>query len=122
MALAHLLAEDRLPHDSIWQQTLVSSRLLKNELWTRIHGHGLSSSHSEQTRILLARLAFLELSSPVLERALGPFPGRVRTLDALHLASMDFLRKMGQQVRLASYEIRQIEMAQAMGFALFEDT
>ena len=122
VALAHLLAEDRFPDDSLWKQTLVSSRLLQYEVWTRIHGRDLTNSHSEQTRMLLARIAFLELSPPVLERALGPFPGRVRTLDALHLASMDFLREMGQQVRLASFDARQIEVAQAMGFALLEDS
>ncbi len=122
VALAHFLAEDRLPHDSLWKQTLVSSRLLQYEVWTRIHGRDLTSSHWEQARLLLARLAFLELSPTVLERALEPFPARVRTLDAFHLASMDFLRKMGQQVRLASYDVRQVEVAQAMGFALVEDT
>ncbi|MFQ5740569.1 MAG: hypothetical protein ACE5JX_16310 [Acidobacteriota bacterium] len=42
----------------------------------------------------------------------------VRTLDALHLASMDFLRRMGQEVKLASYDKRQIHSAQEMGFAL----
>ena len=32
VALAHLLAEDRLPPVSLWHETLVSSRLLEYEL------------------------------------------------------------------------------------------
>ena len=121
VALAHLLAEDRLPPAKLWEETLVSSRLLQYEVWNRIHGRGLFDSHGEQVRLLLARLGFLEFSPPVLERALEPFPIRVRTLDALHLASMDFLRRMGQMVRLASYDLRQVEAALAMGFTLAED-
>ena len=47
VALAHLLAEDRFPHDSLWKQTLISSHLLQYEVWTRIHRHDLTSSHLE---------------------------------------------------------------------------
>lgn len=34
VALAHLLAEDRRPPEALWDETLVSSRLLEYELWT----------------------------------------------------------------------------------------
>jgi hypothetical protein len=51
-------------------------------------------------------LAFLELSPLVLARALEPFPVEVRTLDALHLASLAYLRAQRLQVRLASYDER----------------
>jgi hypothetical protein len=37
VALAQLLAEDRLPPERLWQETLVSSRLLEYEIWNRIH-------------------------------------------------------------------------------------
>jgi hypothetical protein len=51
----------------------------------------------------------------VLERALEPFPTPVRTLDALHLASVEFLRANGQSVELASYDDRLIASARALG-------
>jgi hypothetical protein len=35
VALAHLLAEDRFPPDLLWDQQLVSSRLLECEVWNR---------------------------------------------------------------------------------------
>lgn len=52
---------------------------------------------------------------PILERAREPFPVPVRTLDAVYLASILFLRQQGAKVRLASYDRRMLEATQAMG-------
>ena len=120
VVLAQLLAEDQRPPKGLWEEPLVASRLLEYETWTRIHARGLAGSHGEPVRLLLARLAFLELSHPVLERALEPFPTPVRTLDALHLASAAFLRSAGQTVRVASYDTRFAAAAEAMGFEMVE--
>ena len=95
VALAHLLAEDRQPPAKIWNEVLISSRLLEYEIWTRIHALKLARSHAEEVRSLLGRIALVELSPPVLTRVLEPFPRPVRTLDALHLASM----RLSQQAR-----------------------
>jgi uncharacterized protein len=114
VALAQLLAEDRRPPDALWAEALVSSRLLEYEAWTRIHARGLSGSHGEDLRLLLGRVALLELVAPVLARALDPFPLPVRTLDALHLASVEFLRGQGQRVELASYDEGMLAAARAM--------
>jgi predicted nucleic acid-binding protein len=115
VALAHLLAEDRIPPPELWRETLVSSRLLEYELWTRVHARKLGGSHGDDVRELLGRIALLELAAPVLTRALEPFPTAVRTLDALHLASADFLRHQGQVVRLATYDDRLLRGAVALG-------
>jgi len=118
VALAHLFAEDRAPAPSLWAESLVSSRLLEFELWTRVNARKLGSSHAAQIGDLMARIAFLELARPVLIRALEPFPTPVRTLDALHLASMDFLRSQGQRVELATYDTRLAAAARKMGIPL----
>jgi hypothetical protein len=118
VALAQLLAEDRHPPEALWRQPLVSSRLLEYEAWNRLHARRLARSHGEPLRLLLGRVAFLELAPPVLTRALEPFPLPVRTLDALHLASLDFLRTQGQRPRLASYDDRMLEAARAMKIPL----
>ena len=115
VVLAQLLAEDVHPDPSFWEQgPLVSSRLLEYEVWTRVNGRGLGATHGEDVRLLLGRLAFLELAPPVLARATEPFPTPVRTLDALHLASIDFLRGMGQRPTLATYDRRLSEAAAAL--------
>jgi hypothetical protein len=51
----------------------------------------------------------------VLGRALEPFSVPVRTLDALHLASIEFLRGSSQTVELASYDDRLLGAARALG-------
>jgi predicted nucleic acid-binding protein len=115
VALAHLLAEDRQPPETLWAQPLVASRLLEYELWTRLNARGLGRSHGEAARRLVERLALLELLPNVLARALEPFPVPVRTLDALHLASIEFLRGLGRGVELASYDQRLTTGARALG-------
>ena len=120
VALAQLLAEDREPRASLWAETLVSSRLLEYEMWTRIHARKLTQSHGEAVRLLLGRIAMLELAPPVLARALEPFPGPVRTLDALHLASLEFLRRQGQSVTLASYDERLTAAAKRLNVPIAE--
>jgi uncharacterized protein len=114
VALAHLLGETRVPPASLWEESLVSSRLLEYELWTRIHARGLTRSHAEPVRELLSVVALIELSPVVLARALEPFPASVRTLDALHLASMLYLRDRDGSLTLASYDDRLVRAARAL--------
>jgi predicted nucleic acid-binding protein len=120
VALAQLLAEDQRPPASLWAQPLVSSRLLEYEVWNRIHARGLSKSHGEPVRLLLNSLALLEMVAPVLARALEQFPIPLRTLDALHLASIEFLRGQGVTVQLASYDQRQLTAARSLGVPILE--
>ena len=120
VALAHLLAEDQRPPRWIWRETVVSSRLLEYEIWTRLNALKLARSHTEAAHGLVARLALLELAPAVLTRALEPFPAPVRTLDALHLASIEFLRSNGQSIELASYDRKMLKAAEAMGIHLVD--
>jgi len=114
VALAQLLAQDRQPPESLWQKPLVASRLLEYELWNRLNARRLGASHGEDARRLMERLALLELVPNVLARALEPFPVPVRTLDALHLASIEFLRRRGVSIELATYDERMTAGARSM--------
>jgi hypothetical protein len=122
VALAQLLAEDRCPPPSLWDAALVSSRLTEYEVWTRVHTRGLGASHAEAVRLLLGRLSWIALTPLVLARALEPWPVAVRTLDALHLASIEFLRGRGQEVTLASYDDRILAAARRLSIPLFDLT
>lgn len=119
VVLAQLLAEDRCPPAGLWTATPVSSRLTEYEVWTRVHARDLGSSHGESVRLLLGRLGWLEMTPAVLARALEPWPIAMRTLDALHLASIEFLRARGQQITLASYDDRLIAAARLLSIPLF---
>jgi predicted nucleic acid-binding protein len=120
VALAHLLAEDRSPPESLWSETVVSSRLLEYEIWNRINARRLGRSHGEAARALIGHVTLIELAPPVLARALEPFPIAVRTLDALHLASLEFLRARGQTVALASFDERLLAAARALRVPVYE--
>lgn len=114
VVLAQLLAEDRRPAESLWRGPLITSRLTEYETWVRLHRQGLADSHGETARELLARCSLVELSPSVLARALDPFPRPVRTLDALHLATVVFLRERRLDVRLATYDVRMGAVAGAL--------
>lgn len=115
VALAYLLAEDRYPSNALWQQPIVSSRLLECEVWNRINARRLQSSHGDAVRGLIGRIAIIEMVPPVLRRALEPFPAPVRTLDAIHLAAIEFIRAQRADVQLASYDERLVAAARLLG-------
>lgn len=113
VALAHLFAEDRQPPDDLWRELLTASRLVSYEVWNRVHARRLERLH-EEVRAVLDAVTFVELTPVVLARALEPFPQPVRTLDALHLATIDFLRNQGQFIELATYDSRLLAGARAL--------
>lgn len=118
VAPAHLLVEERHPPASLWVDMLISSRLLDYEVWCLLHARHLEASHGEAARQLLGRISFVELSPGTLGRALEPFPESVRTLDALHLASIEFLRGRRLDVRLATYDRRMTSAASSLAIPL----
>ena len=67
---------------------------------------------------ILDRVALIDLAATVLDRALAPFPVPVRTLDSLHLATIDYLSRNGQTLQLATYDLRLAAAATALGFPL----
>ena len=118
-ALAQLMGEKLFPPPSLWSESLVSSRLIQYEIWTTLHARGLARSHGDAARELLDGLDLVELSPLVLTRALEPFPRPVRTLDALHLATVEFLRAAGSPARLATYDRRMRDNARRLKLPLY---
>ncbi|HET6361736.1 MAG TPA: PIN domain-containing protein [Gemmatimonadota bacterium] len=113
--VAHLLSEDRKPPASLWDGPLVSSRLLEVEAWTALHARG-KAGLGGRLSLLLARLSVLEMEEEVLERATRPFQMPVRALDAIHLATAEYLRELGEHVSIATYDGRMAAVAREMDF------
>jgi hypothetical protein len=59
----------------------------------------------------------IEMVGPVLTRTLQPFPVPVRTLDAIHLAALEFIGAQKQNVQLASYDERLLAAARLLRIA-----
>jgi hypothetical protein len=119
VVLAQIFAEDRSLPDVTDAGSLVSSKLLEYEVWNRIHARGLTASHGVEVGALLDRVQFIDLTPIILARALEPFAISVRTLDALHLSTIAFLRVRSEDVQLASYDRRLVTAAQALRIAIY---
>ena len=98
---------------------MVASRLVEYEVWTRLNARGLGARHGNAASAVLARFDFVELSPAVLGRTLEPFPVPLRTLDALHLASIEYLRGQRAGIELASYDERMLAGARALGVRVY---
>jgi len=121
VVVAEVFAEDVHPEAPFWAESrFLASRLLEYEVWTRVHSRGFGVSHGDAIRAILVGVSFLELVTPVLARALEPFPVPVRTLDALHLATIEFLRSQGQAPSLATYDRRLSLAARALDIPLVD--
>lgn len=120
VVLAQLLVEHRTLPVAAWQQPLISSRLLEYEVWTRINARHLAKSHGAETKVILGGIDFIELTPVVLARAREPFAVPVRTLDALHLASIEFLRRRRSEILLASFDACLVSAARALGIAIYD--
>ncbi len=119
VVLAWVLAEDTRPPPTFWASgPWVGSRLVEYEAWVRIQAYGLGRTHGDALAVLLARMDLVELDPQVCSRCRTPFPTPIRTLDALHLATADFLRREGFNLEIATYDGRMRDAARAMGFAL----
>lgn len=117
--LAYLLAEDRRPPAELWRSALpVTSRLTEFEVWNRLHFHRASSSATQEAVEMFADILLIEMAAGTLARARDPFPKPVKTLDGLHLATIHYLRSIGEEVRLATYDGRLASAAEAMGVEL----
>lgn len=120
VVLATLFAEDRRPIDAFWQQRLAASRLLVYEVWNRLNARQVPEAARADAHRILDALFLIQLTERALARALAPFPLNVKTLDGLHLASMESLRSDGHELKLATYDRRLAQAAEAMGFALWQ--
>ena len=119
VALAELLSEDRRSLPDLWNQNLTSSRLLEYEVWNRLHARGLGQSHVGEVTQLFEKVSLIELSPTVLNRALKPLPIPVRTLDGLHLATIEYLRGEGETIELATFDTRMTAAARALGISIY---
>lgn len=116
VALAALQSEDRRPPAAFWEGPCVASRLTDLEVRVRTAARRLPASASDDLEQLLARIEWIEISSLTMGLLYHAPPVGLRTLDAIHLATMEFLSRELGAAALATYDSRLARAARAMGF------
>lgn len=120
--LAEVFLEPKRPAPGFWRRHLLSSRLLEYEARTRLNAKALPLPVMKAALELIETVELREMSPEVLARARDPWPVAIRTLDALHFATLVHLRGSGADIDLATYDHRMIDAAQALGFPLADVT
>ena len=120
MVLADLFKEARRPEPGVWEQTLFASRLTEYEVWVTLHSRRRGDQLARRAEWILDQIQFLDMTPTLLDRVKTPFPISLRTLDAFHLASADWLRREGFTVEFATYDARLRQAALVMGFPVME--
>jgi hypothetical protein len=127
VVLRHILRGEQSIAQAFACGKVVSSELLEIECRRVIHrcrmqGELDDASVAEASARLdavLAGLSLIALSPPVKRLAMGAFPVRVKTLDALHLASAQVLaERLGEERLLVfSHDAGMNRCARILGFA-----
>ena len=118
-AAAESICLDVLDVDPGNQEALVSLLLAITDQFTEELADGVRRAKEVLPRLTdpYERVYYTGIISERRARAREPFPTPVRTLDAMHLASADFLRHRGQDVTLATYDDRLAAAARRIGLA-----
>ncbi len=106
--------------ESAWSSELMgveSRRMIDRlRLESALDDEGVSRAHGLLTRIE-ASLGAIELTRPVLQRAALPMPTRIKTPDAIHLASAQlFAEHQEFQPIFVTHDHQQAQAAGALGF------
>lgn len=116
VALATLREETRRPDESFWDAPLVASRLTDLEVRVRSAGRLALGRVAEDVEELLARLEWFEMSPVTLGLLYQRPPEGLRTLDLIHLSTLDFVNREISKTALATYDRRLALAAESMGF------
>lgn len=116
VALATLQSESRRPPDAFWSDPCIASRLTDLEVRVRSAARRLPPSALDDVEQLLARVEWIEISALTMGLLYQSPPTGLRTLDAIHLATLEFVNRELGQTALATYDTRLARAARTLGF------
>ena len=117
-----LLGEEPIRH-ALEFPRVVSSELIEIECRRVLHRCRLTGELTDETLTVarerldevLAGIDLLEMSRQIKQRAMGPFPVNVRTLDALHVATALMVGEDAGGVALFSHDEGMNRCARSLG-------
>jgi predicted nucleic acid-binding protein len=116
VVLAWIFGEEQRPSREFWDGPRFASRLTELEVRVRAGAKQLSANGTAGIDAITSRLRFTEISPETVGLLYSDAPKNLRTLDAIHLATLEYLRRTGRELTLATYDRRLAAAAEAMGF------
>lgn len=116
VVLAWIFGEDQRPSKEFWDGPRFASRLTELEVRVRAAAKQASAERDAGIESIASRLRFTEINPTTVGLLYSDPPRNLRTLDALHLATLEYLRRTGRELTLATYDRRLATAAHAMGF------
>lgn len=116
VALATLQSEGRRPADALWDGPCIASRLTDLEVRVRVAARHPGAAVSDAVERLLARIEWIEISGLTMSLLYQSPPAGLRTLDAIHLATLEFINRELGVAALATYDARLARAAATLGF------
>jgi len=126
VALRHILKGETGIRHALAAEKVVSSELLEIECRRVIHRCRMQGElddsgvvrAGERLDAILRGVSLIGLSSEIKKRAMGAFPVGIKTLDALHLASVLVLSEKlpDQEILVFSHDAAMNRCARALGF------
>lgn len=118
VALATLLEESRRPDDAFWNAECIASRITDLEVRVRSVGRIPPERVTDDLEELFAHWEWIELTPETAGLLYLKPPAGLRTLDAIHLATLDFANREIGKTSLATYDRRLAAAAESMGFTV----
>jgi predicted nucleic acid-binding protein len=118
VALAEVFSEQRRPKEGFWDLPLVASRITDLEMRTRAAAIGQLQANAAVLDEISSAITFADIGRKNLELLYSGRTGALRTLDAIHLATLDFFNREIAETQLATYDRRLAAAAASMGFTV----
>ncbi len=116
VVLAWIFGEEQRPSREFWNGPRFASRLTDLEVRVRAAANPRSAAGDAGIDAITSRLRFTEINTETVGLLYSRPPKGLRTLDAIHIATLEYLRRTGRELTLATYDQRLATAAQAMGF------
>lgn len=118
VVLASLFGEAKRPNDLFWSGPRLASRLTDLEVRVRAAARPAAVKPEVALHEVMSKVRFVEITMRTVELLYTNPPKTLRTLDAIHLATLAHLNRGPRNIPLATYDQRLATAAVSLGFTV----
>ncbi len=119
VTVAAVFGEDRRPAPEFWTARVVASRLTDLETRVRAARQRAATAIEPPVNTVLSHISFVEIDDKTMDLIYREVPRNLRSLDAIHLATLEYFNREIGKTALATYDRRLAVAAHEMGFDVF---